>query len=359
MMRILSVIGARPQFIKAAPVSAALRQQHEEFLVHTGQHYDPNMSGIFFKELNIPEPDINLEVGSGSHATQTAQMMRLLETCIVDHQPDVVLVYGDTNSTAAATLVTVHLDIPLAHVEAGLRSYNRTMPEEINRVITDHASSLLFCPTESAAANLNKEGIIKGVLVTGDVMVDTIMQNIPKARESSILADLQLSQPYAVATIHRPVNTDDPNNLNEILSSFELLDMPVIFPIHPRTQKAIDKFNLKPTKSLHTISPIGYLSMLHLVETATVVITDSGGLQKEAYILKVPTITVRSETEWIETVASGWNTLVKPDRKMIANTVQKARTMRPESHPDFYGDGHAAQRIVNALNEHIGEKQKC
>lgn len=356
-MRILSVIGARPQFIKAAPVSAALRQQHEEFLVHTGQHYDPNMSDIFFKELGIPEPDINLEVGSGSHAAQTARMMRLLDTCIADYQPDAVLVYGDTNSTAAAALCTIHTDIPLAHVEAGLRSYNRTMPEEINRVITDHASDLLFCPTQTAVGNLKKEGIVSGVLLTGDVMVDAVRQNIIRARESSaILDDLRLraGEPHAVLTIHRPVNTDNPRNLAEILTSFEALDMPVIFPIHPRTRKAVDSLNLKLPEQLRLIAPLGYLNMLRLVESAAVVITDSGGLQKEAYILKVPTITVRTETEWVETVESGWNTLVQPDRQIIFDTIQRVTARLPDEHPDFYGDGQAALHIVNALDTWIG-----
>jgi UDP-GlcNAc3NAcA epimerase len=360
-MRILSVIGARPQFIKAGPVSAALRREHEEILVHTGQHYDYNMSDIFFTELDLPKPDVNLEVGSGSHAVQTAGIMMSLEKCVEEYKPDAVLVYGDTNSTIAAALVAAKMHIPIAHVEAGLRSYNRTMPEEINRVLTDQVSDLLFCPSQVSVDNLAKEGIREGVIVVGDVMVDAVMQNVQKARERSEIhrtLGLDREQPYAVLTIHRPANTDNPESLAKIVSSFEALDMPVIFPIHPRTRKALGALDVNLPQTLRLIEPLGYLDMLCLVEAAAVAITDSGGLQKEAYILKTPAVTIRPETEWVETVESGWNTLVDPEPQMILAAVRAAISTKLTQHPDYYGDGHAAEHIVRALETYlVGEPE--
>lgn len=351
-MRILTVVGARPQFIKAAPVSAALRTKHDEILVHTGQHYDHNMSEIFFEELGIPEPDANLGVGSGSHAVQIGGMMQLLEGSIKHFQPDAVMVYGDTNSTSAAAMTAAHMHIPLAHVEAGLRSYNRMMPEEINRVVTDHLSDILLCPTQVAVDNLKLEGITKGVYVTGDVMVDTVLRNIERAKQfSTIHTEIGLStdEPYIVLTIHRPANADDPTNLAQILAAMGDLKLPVIFPAHPRTRKALDAMGITPPDNLKMVEPLGYLNMLYLTANAAVVITDSGGLQKEAYVLKRPTITIRPETEWVETVQSGWNTLVDPQRDQIVERVQSALAHQPAEHPAVYGDGQAAQQIVAAL----------
>ncbi|MBL8165516.1 MAG: UDP-N-acetylglucosamine 2-epimerase (non-hydrolyzing) [Anaerolineae bacterium] len=353
-MRIFTVVGARPQFIKAAPLSAALREQHSEFLVHTGQHYDDAMSDIFFRQLGIPQPDANLGIGGGSHAEQTGGMLIGLERLMQEQRPDWVLVYGDTNSTLAAALAAAKLHIPVAHIESGLRSYNRAMPEEINRVLTDHVSALLFCPTATAVENLAREGITQGVLLTGDIMVDGVLRHAEAARQQSrIHAQLGLSAgvPYAAATIHRPANTDLPAALAEIIAGLGALGMPVIFPAHPRTHKALETNGIALPANLRLIEPLGYLDMLALVGRAAVLLTDSGGLQKEAYVLRVPCVTVRSETEWVETVTSGWNRLCEPERGAIQAAVSAAMGTRPTEHPDFYGDGAAATRIVAALSE--------
>jgi UDP-GlcNAc3NAcA epimerase len=351
-VRVFSVVGARPQFIKAAPLSSALRVHHSEFLVHTGQHYDDDMSDVFFRQLGIPLPDANLGIGSGSHAEQTAAMMHPLERLMLEQQPDWVLVYGDTNSTLAAALAAAKIRLPVAHVEAGLRSYNRAMPEEINRVLTDHAATILFCPTDVAVENLAKEGITAGVSITGDIMVDAVLRNVDAARrESSIHHQLGLprGQTYLAATIHRPANTDSPENLAAIIGAFNTAPMPVIFPVHPRTRKMIETFGLEPSDNLRLVNPLGYVDMLALVDGAAALITDSGGLQKEAYILETPCITIRPETEWVETVRSGWNRLCGAERPAILVAINAAFTTHPADHPDYYGDGHAAERIVTAL----------
>jgi UDP-GlcNAc3NAcA epimerase len=353
-MHILTVVGARPQFIKAAPLSAALREQHSEFLVHTGQHYDDAMSEIFFRQLGIPQPDANLNIGSGSHAEQTRGMLIGLERLMQEQRPDWVLVYGDTNSTLAGALAAAKLHIPVAHVESGLRSYNRAMPEEINRVLTDHVSTLLFCPTAAAVENLAREGITRGVLLTGDIMVDGVLRHAAAARsESRIHAELGLAAdaPYAAATIHRPANTDSPAALAEIIAGLGALGLPVIFPAHPRTRKALETNSVTLPANVRLIDPLGYVDMLALVSRAAVLLTDSGGLQKEAYVLRVPCVTVRSETEWVETVTSGWNRLCEPERGALQAVVSAAMDTRPAAHPDFYGDGAAAGRIVAALSE--------
>lgn len=356
-MRILSVVGARPQFIKAAPLSTAIRRDHDEFLVHTGQHYDDEMSATFFRQLNIPDPDINLGVGSHGHGKQTAEMLAGLETILLQTQPDWVLVYGDTNSTLAGALAAAKLNIPIAHVEAGLRSYNRSMPEEINRVLTDHLSTLLFCPTQVAADNLARENIMDGVVITGDIMVDAVQYALPRARaESGILDQFSLSpnSPYAVVTIHRPANTDDRSTLEGIVRGLVSLDMPVVFPVHPRTRKAIETHNIRLLDNIRLIAPLGYLDMLALVSSASCLITDSGGLQKEAYLLETPCVTVRSETEWVETVESGWNRLVKPSQEAVVAGVRSAIQLIPEAHPPYYGDGTAAIKIVRAMEMTTG-----
>ncbi|MEZ4735128.1 MAG: UDP-N-acetylglucosamine 2-epimerase (non-hydrolyzing) [Caldilineaceae bacterium] len=354
-MKLVTVIGARPQFIKAAPVSKALRQAgHSEYLVHTGQHYDHNMSQIFFDELQIPQPDCNLATGSGSHGRQTGQMLMQIEEVLQQQQPDWVLVYGDTNSTLAGALAAVKLQIPVAHVEAGLRSFNRTMPEEHNRVLTDHCADLLFCPTRTAVDLLAKEGIVQGVHLVGDTMYDAVLQFADLARRrSTILSELGVKpKDYLLATVHRPYNTDEPENLRNILRAFGELDAPVIFPVHPRTRKKIAELGLDHPQSsianLQFIEPIGYLDMLLLLQQARLLLTDSGGMQKEAYFFAVPCVTLRPETEWIETVATGWNILVGADQAKIVTAVQHHQ-WPPGEPPALFGNGQAAEAIATLL----------
>lgn len=358
-MKILTIVGARPQFIKAAPVSQAIRNAgHTEFLVHTGQHYDYGMSQVFFDELRIPQPDANLAIGSGAHGQQTGQMLMRLEQVIQEERPDCVLVYGDTNSTLAGALAAVKLQVPVAHVEAGLRSFNRSMPEEHNRVLVDHCADLLFCPTQTAVNLLTTEGITHGVHLVGDTMYDAVLQFVELARQqSTILATLDLDpKHYLLATVHRPYNTDEPENLQGILQAFLSLDEPVIFPVHPRTRKKISELGLgipsftgaRQVNNLHLIEPIGYLDMLVLEQNARLILTDSGGIQKEAFFFAVPCVTLRPETEWVETVETGWNVLVDADPAKIVNAVlsQGWPTGTP---PAVFGDGQASERIVEIL----------
>ena len=348
-MKIISIIGARPQFIKAAPLSRGLRHKAEEVLIHTGQHYDANMSKIFFDELKIPRPDINLGVGSGSHGWQTAQMLSGIEELLLEKSPDWVLVYGDTNSTIAGALAATKLHIPVAHVEAGLRSYNRNMPEEINRVLTDHASTLLFCPTQKAVDNLVKEGILEGVHHVGDVMYDALKFNLQLShKRSAILDQLCLSKnSYVLATVHRPRNTDNLVRFGEILTAFGLLEYPVVFPMHPRTQKTLDQSDISVSQNIKIIDPVGYLDMLQLEENADCILTDSGGVQKEAYLLGIRCVTLREETEWVETVESGWNQLVGADADAIILAVED--WYPGGERPAYFGDGYATDKIVGVL----------
>lgn len=349
-MKLLTVLGARPQFIKAAPVSRILRQHHEEFLLHTGQHYDDAMSDLFFRQLAIPAPDKNLEVGSGPHGAQTGAMMSGIESVALDYKPDWLLVYGDTNSTLAGALVAAKLHIPIAHVEAGLRSYDRRMPEEINRVVADHVSTLLLCPTETAVANLSREGITEGVHMVGDVMFDAFRQNLDVARQTSrILSELSLERgAYQLLTIHRAENVDQPERLRAILEGITGSDRPVVFPVHPRTRAALTATATELGPNLRLIDPIGYLEMLVLEENAEAIVTDSGGVQKEAYFAGRPCITLRERTEWTETVDVGWNVLVGTDAAAIADAMRSFRPTGPRS--DLFGDGHAADRVVAALS---------
>jgi UDP-GlcNAc3NAcA epimerase len=355
-VKILTVVGARPQFIKAAPVCRALRETgHREFLVHTGQHYDYGMSQVFFEELGIPQPDINLEIGSGAHGWQTGQMLIRLEEVLLAGRPDWVLVYGDTNSTLAGALAAVKLRIPVAHVEAGLRSHNREMPEEHNRVLTDHIADLLLCPTQTAVDNLARENLTTGVYLVGDTMYDSVLQFAALARQcSTILDDLGLTpKSYLLATIHRPYNTDVPEDLRAILAAFGEIEEPVVFPVHPRTRAKMADLGLDqhpPARNLRLIDPLGYLDMLSLQQNARLVLTDSGGMQKEAYWLGVPCITLRPETEWVETVATGWNVLVGADRERILDAVRSLAA--PAQRPALYGDGRAAQRIIEVIEQH-------
>ncbi len=353
-MNVLTVVGARPQFIKAAPVSQALRARHREVLVHTGQHYDARMSDIFFAELGIPQPDINLGIGSGSHGQQTGRMVMAIEEVLLAERPDWLLVYGDTNSTLAGALAAVKLGVPVAHVEAGLRSFNRAMPEEHNRVLTDHCADLLFCPTATAVELLAAEGLRAGVHLVGDVMVDALRQHADLARQrSDALARLGLRpQGYFLATVHRPYNTDAPETLRSILAAFGDIHRqsgrPVVLPLHPRTRGRLAELALAPPAGVALIDPVGYLDMLALEQGAALILTDSGGIQKEAYTFAVPCITLRPETEWVETVQAGWNVVVGADRAAIVQAATQQRW--PEGPPPpLFGDGHAAGRIVAAL----------
>jgi UDP-GlcNAc3NAcA epimerase len=357
-VKIVSVVGARPQFIKAATVSRQLRearlpggQAHREVLVHTGQHYDKQLSDVFFAQLDLPSPDHHLGVGSASHGRQTAQMLERLEDVLLQEQPDRVLVYGDTNSTLAGALAAAKLHIPLAHVEAGLRSHNRRMPEEINRVLTDHCADLLFCPTTTAVDNLAREGVTKGVHLVGDVMYDSLLHHLGDDRSGpQALTEWDLSpQGYALTTVHRAANTDDPAVLGAILRALGELGEPVILPIHPRTSKAMAAAGLAAAPQVRLLEPLGYRDMLILEKHARCILTDSGGVQKEAFLLGVPCVTLREETEWPETVQAGWNVLVGSDVERI---VAAAGRPAPEGErPPLFGDGHAAEKIVRALEE--------
>jgi UDP-GlcNAc3NAcA epimerase len=347
-MRIVTVVGARPQFVKASVVSRALRARHTEVLVHTGQHYDAAMSDLFFRDLDLPAPDRHLGIGSASHGEQTGRMLAAIEAALLEEKPDIVLVYGDTNSTLAGALAAAKLGLPVAHVEAGCRSYDRTMPEEINRVLTDHASTLLFCPTATAVGNLAREGITRGVEQVGDVMLDVCLEQLPlTGRRAGVLARLGVTPgAYLVATIHRPANTDDRARLIGLATALGRLDHPVIFPVHPRTRAAVA--GLLPPDNVRMVEPVGYLDMLTLVRHARMVLTDSGGLQKEAFFIGTPCLTLRDRTEWPETVDAGWNRLVDTNGDVMCDAV---RAWRPTGVPNvsLFGDGHAADRIVALL----------
>jgi len=350
---IASIVGARPQFIKAAPVSRALAGAFEEVLIHTGQHYDYGMSEVFFKEMNMRPPDFNLGVGSASHAEQIGRMLIELDKVLAAVHPDCVLVYGDTNSTLAGALGAAMAQIPIAHVEAGLRSFNRAMPEEINRILTDHISHLLFCPGHAAVENLEREGITEGVHIVGDVMRDALLQNLGAARHrSKILTTLRLQpRQYALATVHRPANTSDPARMQLLLEALSSLQTRVIFPAHPRTRKMISEFSLSAGADVSVIEPLGYFDLLILEENADCILTDSGGMQKEAYILGVRCITLREETEWVETVSAGWNKLVGVDVQVIREAFEHWRPSGER--PPLYGDGKASAKICLVLQEFL------
>ncbi|KPC75707.1 UDP-N-acetylglucosamine 2-epimerase [Thermoactinomyces vulgaris] len=356
-MKVLTVVGARPQFIKAAPVSRVIRERAQEVLVHTGQHYDKSMSDVFFEELHIPVPEYHLHVGSKSHGAQTGEMLAKVEEVIVKEKPDCVLVYGDTNSTLAGALAASKLHIPVAHVEAGLRSFNRRMPEEINRVLTDHVSEWLFCPTQTAVNHLRTEGITKGVHLTGDVMLDAVRYNSRLADEkSTILSDLGLEAgSYVLITLHRAENTDDPARLSQIIGAINELPMPAVLPLHPRTKGKLAPLGLEITNpNVKLIEPIGYLDMLQLEVNAKKILTDSGGVQKEAFFAKVPCITMRDETEWIETVELGTNVLVGADQTRILEAVNRFEVDFSQVH-EVFGDGRAAEKIMDQLQKDLGK----
>lgn len=355
-MKIVTIVGARPQFIKASVVSAALRGKCEEILVHTGQHYDANMSDVFFQQLDLPAPAYHLNVGSGTHARQTGEILMRTEEVLLREKPDKVMVYGDTNSTLAGALAASKLHIPVAHVEAGLRSHNRRMPEEQNRILTDHISTQLFCPTLTAVEQLAAEGIRDGVAMTGDVMLDTVTHYLQKARQmpgfQKIYTDNGVQpKAYYLATLHRAETTDGGEAvMREIFSAFEELDCPVVFPVHPRTRPLAQQVIAgQAFHNIRLIEPVGYFDMLLLTSGTRGVLTDSGGLQKEAYFMETPCVTLRSETEWLETLEGGWNVLAEMDRDDILKKVRRpapdpaALVRRP------FGDGRAAEKIAGLL----------
>jgi len=364
-LKLISVIGARPQIIKAAAVSRAIAKHNKkhpnrtiiEIIAHTGQHYDENMSQVFFKELDIPEPNYNLGVGSGSHGQQTGKMLARIEAVLLKERPNLCVVYGDTNSTLAGALAAAKLHIPVAHVEAGLRSFKRRMPEEINRVVTDHVSELLFCPTQTSVDNLAKEGISAGVHQVGDVMYDCILFYIKKTKsiEKQILEKVGIrSKSYYLATVHRAENTDDGARLAHIfkaLSEIAATDCPVVLPLHPRTVKYARNHGLEFANCVKVIQPVSYLEMVALENNARLILTDSGGVQKEAYWLSVPCVTLRDETEWVETVESGWNTLAGADKCRIIDSVRHYHTQPDENPESIYGNGNAAKQICKILQQ--------
>lgn len=358
-MKAVTIVGARPQFIKAATVSRALRSRPGavEVLVHTGQHYDANMSDVFFAELDIPAPDHHLGIGSAGHGAQTGRMLEAIERVIADTRPDWVLVYGDTNSTLAGALAAAKLHVPTAHVEAGLRSFNRRMPEEINRVVADHVADLLFAPTSTAMANLRDEGVpADRVLQVGDVMYDAALYHAGKAeRESRILERLGVVPGgYVLATVHRAENTDDPDRLRAVIEGLGRAgaELPVVLPLHPRTRGALATAGLLETAqaSLRLIDPVGYLDMVQLERHARLVATDSGGVQKEAFFFAVPCVTLRTETEWVELVEMGWNLLVPPSGAgAVADGIATMLARPPARSGSPYGDGRAAEAIADRL----------
>jgi UDP-GlcNAc3NAcA epimerase len=356
-VRVLTVVGARPQFVKAAPLSRALRVAHEEILVHTGQHYDDNMSASFFRELELPEPDHNLGVSSGSHAAVTAEMLHRLEPVILEHEPDGVIVHGDTTSTLAGALAAAKVAYTggrrpwLAHVEAGLRSFNRRMPEERNRVVADHLADLLLAPTEAAMRHLAREGLAGRATLVGDVMVDAHAWASARADEHvpPIVGGLDR---FVLATLHRAENVDDPARLSRLIDGLAL-PLPVVFPAHPRTRAAIDREGVGLPANVVMVEPLSHLAMVALELRALLVATDSGGLQKEAYLAGVPCVTLRSETEWVETVEAGWNRVVDDDPAAVRAALDDPEFVRRDRpRPPLFGDGRAAQRVVAALELH-------
>ncbi len=347
-MRILSVIGNRPQFIKSAPLSLALRSRADEVVLHTGQHYDHGLSEVFFEELELAPPKHRLEIGSGSHAEQTGRMLPGIEAAIDEERPDWAVVFGDTNSTLAGALAAAKLGVPVAHVEAGLRSFDRTMPEELNRVLVDTLADVLLAPAEAAVENLRAEGITEGVHVVGDVMMDANLRLAPLARErSTALADVGVEPGrYLVLTLHRAANTTR-GPLQDVASAIGEVGEPVVFPVHPRTQAALATAGIELPANVRVLPPAGYLDFAALASQARAILTDSGGLQKEAYWYEVPCITLRTTTEWMETLDTGWNRLVGTDPAGIVAAVRAAGPGK--EHPQLYGDGHAADRIADLL----------
>ncbi len=348
-MKIISVVGARPQFIKCSPVSRLLRKNHEELILHTGQHYDYELSQLMFEQLNIPRPQYNLEIGSGSHGQQTGRMLIELERVFMKEEADYILVYGDTNSTLAGALAAVKIHIPIAHVESGVRRFDKSIPEEVNRTLTDVVSDICFAPSANAVQNLSKEGINEGVFLVGDVMYDSLHNNMEVVEKTStILTDLEIEKDgYSVATVHRANNTNNKGSLTNIVNAFVGTDEKIVFPVHPRTKKYLKKYNLfdklETSSNVIVISPISYLDMLMLERHARKIITDSGGMEKEAYFLKKPCITLKESTCWVETVSDGWNKLVGTDTKKIINAIDNFSPKTAQN--NYYGNGNASRKI--------------
>ena len=351
-MKLVTVIGNRPQFIKAAAVSGPLRAAHEELLVHTGQHYDDELSTIFIEELGVPRPEIQLEISGGSNSEQTARMIAALAPLLAEQQPDAVLVYGDTNSTLAGALTAAQANIPVVHVEAGMRSFDRTMPEELNRILTDHCSELLLCPSQVALANLQNEGLGTRALLVGDVMVDVAELMRPRAAANLAALDLAgvAAGEYLLATAHRAANVDDPARLASLVELLLAVPGPVVLPLHPRTRSRLETAGLLPALEaggVRILPPLGYLDFTALLLNARAVLTDSGGAKKEAYLAGVQCVTMRDTTEWTETVHSGWNSLVDLDAAAAIAALELAPS---GERPDCYGDGHAADAVVAAIS---------
>jgi UDP-N-acetylglucosamine 2-epimerase (non-hydrolysing) len=354
-MKVASIVGARPQFIKLAPFSREIRKKHREVLIDTGQHYDEEMAGIFFSEFKIPKPDHSLGIGSADHGEQTGKMLIAVEKVLLAERPALAVVFGDTNSTLAGALAAAKLGIPVAHIEAGLRSYDRTMPEEMNRVLTDHLAKLLFCPTDVSKENLKREGITEGVHVVGDVMVDALDESRKAAeKHSKILDQLRLKKGgYQFMTVHRPANTDTKVNLESILKAVGDSGVPTVFPAHPRTAKCLTEHGLESSipENIKIMKPVGHMDAIWLVANSARVLTDSGGLQKEAYLLKVPCITLRDTTEWVETVNVGWNVLVGSDKKKIREAVQSFSPSKYQ--PRIFGLPGASARIAKLIDTYL------
>jgi len=352
-MKVISIVGARPQFVKLAPLSKILRENYDEIIIHTGQHYDYDLSDVFFSELKISNPDYNLGVGSGSHAKQTSEILRKVEPILIKEKADMVIVFGDTNSTLAGALAASKLNIPLSHIEAGLRSFNRIMPEEINRILTDHMSDLLFAPTSTGIINLRNEGIIDNAYNVGDLMFDSLLslKDIAESKSSILEAYNLDAKDYLVLTIHRPENTDNRTNLESIFRALLNSNRTIVFPLHPRTKKALQKFDMVKNlegSNIRVLPPLGHLDFIKLLANSKKILTDSGGIQKEAYLLKIPCVTIRGETEWIETLESGWNTLTGSSYDKIVNALEHINT--PKQQESFFGDGNAATKIFNIIS---------
>jgi len=352
-LRVLTVIGNRPQFVKAAAVSSPLRERHEEVLVHTGQHHDDELSRVFVEELGVPRPDVELGIHSGSNASQTGRMIEALAPVVEAQNPDAVLVYGDTNSTLAGGLVAAQAGIGVAHVEAGMRSFDRAMPEELNRVLTDHLSDLLLCASQTAVANLERESVAAEIVLVGDVMVDVALLFAPRARERADVLERHkvTAGEFALVTAHRAGNVDDPQRLAQLVDLLLALPLPSVLPLHPRTRARLEAAGLlerlEQAGNLRLASPLGYLDFTALLCKARAVVTDSGGVQKEAYVAGVPCVTLRPSTEWVETVEVGWNVLADLDLDAVLAALARPR---PAEHPQLYGDGHAGARVAAALD---------
>jgi len=361
MMKIASIIGTRPQFIKLAPLSKEVRKNHKEIIIHTGQHYDKKMSDLFFKELDIHQPDYNLEVGSGSHGQQTGEMIKRIEKVLIKENPDLVLVYGDTNSTLSGALAAAKLNITVAHIEAGLREFDKSIPEEINKIVSDHTSNILFCPSDLGMKNLAKEGITANVYNVGDITLDLAKRlSANTILEKSILKKYNLKKKdFYYMTMHREKNTGQKKRLSSIVSALENISKTVIFPIHPRTAKALKKYKLwgkiNQIKSLKILPPIGYQESIMLIKNAEKTITDSGGVIKESYFLKTPAVIIDDTTEWVETVEDGWNVIAGADKDKIIRFVNRA--VKPKRHREVYGNGKSAQKIIRMLNNYLSKNQ--